>query len=153
LEIELLHPRFVGGDGRALHADAVALDGVGRVDGDLVVGGVPMLHPQVVIVELEVEIREDQLVFDQLPDDAGHLVAVEVDDGIGDFDLARRLGHRGRVSGGLARSERRRTGPAAARAVTPIDRPEGEGYRLRYCGRGAPAGRGPSVLWRKVMRP
>ena len=29
----------------------------------------------------------DQLVLDELPDDPGHLVAVELDDGILDFDL------------------------------------------------------------------
>ena len=29
----------------------------------------------------------DQLVLDELPDDAGHLVAVEIDDRIGDLDL------------------------------------------------------------------
>ena len=34
---------------------------------------------------VEVEIGEDQLVLDRLPDDAGHLVAVEIDDRVGDF--------------------------------------------------------------------
>jgi hypothetical protein len=29
----------------------------------------------------------DQLVLDELPDDAGHLIAVELDDRIGDLDL------------------------------------------------------------------
>lgn len=38
LEVELLDPRLVGGDGRALDADAVLLDRLGGVDGDLVVG-------------------------------------------------------------------------------------------------------------------
>ena len=42
---------------------------------------------EVEIDQLEVEIGKDQLVLDQLPDDAGHLVAVELDDGIGDLDL------------------------------------------------------------------
>src|SRR5690606_38760502 len=37
LETELLHPRLIGGDGRALHAHAVPLDPMGGVDGDLVV--------------------------------------------------------------------------------------------------------------------
>ena len=38
-------------------------------------------------MQVEVEIGEDQLVLDELPDDAGHLVAVEVDDRVCDFDL------------------------------------------------------------------
>ena len=46
-----------------------------------------MLHPQVVIVQINVQIGEDQLVLDPFPDDAGHLVPVEVYDRVGDFDL------------------------------------------------------------------
>ena len=68
---------FVRGDGGAFDADAVLLDGVGRVDRHLIVGGVAVLHAQVVIFELEVEIGVDQLVLDDLPDDAGHLVPIE----------------------------------------------------------------------------
>jgi hypothetical protein len=34
-------------------------------------------------IQVDVEIGQDQLVLDELPDDAGHLVAVEFDDGIG----------------------------------------------------------------------
>ncbi len=43
LEVELLHARFVRRDGGALDADAVLLDGVGRIDGDLVAGLVAVL--------------------------------------------------------------------------------------------------------------
>ncbi len=63
------------------------LDGVGRVDRHLVVGRVAVLDAEVVILEVDVEIGVDQLVLDELPDDAGHLVAVELDDGIGHLDL------------------------------------------------------------------
>jgi hypothetical protein len=38
LQAEFLDARFVGRDGRAFDADAVLLDGVGGIDGDLVVG-------------------------------------------------------------------------------------------------------------------
>ncbi|MNW70312.1 hypothetical protein D3C74_495730 [compost metagenome] len=60
---------------------------MGRVDRDLIVGGVAAFHAQVVVVELQVQIREDQLVLDHLPDDPGHFVAVDVHDGVGDLDL------------------------------------------------------------------
>ena len=86
LQAEFLHPGLVGGDGGAFDADAVLLDGAGCVDRHLVVRGVAVLHAQVVIVELDVQKGEDQLVLDHLPDDAGHLVAVDVHDGIGDLD-------------------------------------------------------------------
>src|SRR5690606_12921027 len=87
LQAEFGDARLVRGDGGALHADAVLLDGVGRVDRDLIVGGVTAFHAEVVVVELEVQIGEDQLVLDHLPDDPGHFVAVDVHDGIGDLDL------------------------------------------------------------------
>ena len=38
-------------------------------------------------MQIDVEIGADQLVLDQLPDDAGHLVAVEFDDGICNLDF------------------------------------------------------------------
>jgi hypothetical protein len=82
------------GDGGAFDADAGRLDGVRRVDRHLVVGRVAMLDRKVEILEFDVEIRVDELVADELPDDAGHLVAVELDDGVLHFDL----GHR-RLSG------------------------------------------------------
>jgi len=52
-----------------------------------------LMPPQVVVVDLEIQEGEDQLVLDQLPDDAGHLVPVEIHDRVGDFDL----GHEGRT--------------------------------------------------------
>ena len=50
--------------------------------------GVAVLDTEVEIDELDVEIRKDQLLFDRFPDDPGHLVAIELDDRIGDFDLS-----------------------------------------------------------------
>src|SRR3546814_6515000 len=36
---------------------------------------------------VDVQVRQDQLFLDELPDDAGHLVAVELDNRILDLDL------------------------------------------------------------------
>ena len=87
LEVEFLHAGFVRRDGRAFDADAVLLDGIGGIDGHLVVGGVAVFDRKVIIVDVEVEIGEDQLVLDELPDDAGHLVAVEIGDRVCYLDL------------------------------------------------------------------
>ena len=87
LEVELLDAGLVGGDGRAFDAHAVLLDGVGGVDGDLVVGLVAVLDAEVVVVQVDVEVRQDQHLFDHLPDDASHLVTIEVYDRAFDFDL------------------------------------------------------------------
>src|SRR5262249_22672546 len=87
LQPELDHPGLVRGDGRALDADAVPLNGVGRVDGHLVPGGVAVLDGQVEMLQLDIEVGQDQLFADLLPDDPGHLVAVELDDRVGYLDL------------------------------------------------------------------
>ena len=42
---------------------------------------------EVVVLEVDIEIGMDQLVLDELPDDAGHLIAVQLDDGAGHLDL------------------------------------------------------------------
>jgi hypothetical protein len=71
--------------------------------------------PEVVILQVDIQIGVDQLVLDVLPDDAGHLIAVELDDGIGDLDLRHRREPRFRVGrldlpaeGGRGRQARRR---------------------------------------------
>ena len=87
LEAEFLDALLVWRDRGAFDADADLLDGVGRVDGHLVVGGVTVLDAEVEIHQVDVEIGVDQLILDELPDDAGHLVAVELDDWIVHLDL------------------------------------------------------------------
>ena len=91
LEAELLDPGLVGGDRRALDPDAVLLDRVRRIDRDLVVGRVAAFDAEVVVLEVDVEVRKDQLILDERPDDPGHLVAVEFDYRIVDFDLRQGL--------------------------------------------------------------
>ena len=90
-QAELLDPRLVGRDGRAFDADPVLFDGVGRIDGDLVVAGVTAFDRQVVIEEIDAQIGQDQLVLDHRPDDPGHFVAVDLDDRVFDRDLGHAL--------------------------------------------------------------
>jgi len=60
---------------------------VGGFDGDLVVGLVAIFDAEVVILQLDVEVRRISFFFDELPNDPGHLVAVEVDHRSLNFDL------------------------------------------------------------------
>ncbi len=48
---------------------------------------VAVLDAEVVVFQVDVEIGQDQLLLDERPDDAGHLVAVEFDDRVLDLDL------------------------------------------------------------------
>src|SRR5215469_12698538 len=65
LQPELGHPGLVRGDGGALDPHAIALDGVCRVHGDLVIGRVPMGDGQVVVLQVYVQVGQDQLVLDE----------------------------------------------------------------------------------------
>ena len=58
---------------------------------NLVVGAVAVLDAQIVILQIDVEIGKDQLFLDEVPDDAGRLVAVELDDWVFDLDLVHAL--------------------------------------------------------------
>lgn len=70
LEPKLLDARLVRRDRRALDADAVLEDGVGRVNRHLVVGRVAVRQAEVVVLDGEVEVGEDELLLDLRPDDA-----------------------------------------------------------------------------------
>src|SRR5665647_2209484 len=72
-------------------AHAVLGDRVGGVDRHLVSCGVAVLDAQVVVLKVDVEVRKDQAVLDELPDDPRHLVAVELDDRTLHLDLAHRF--------------------------------------------------------------
>ena len=67
---------LIRGDGCALHPDAVLGDGIGGFHRYLVVGGVSIADAEVVVVELDVQVGQDQLVLDHVPDDPCHLIAI-----------------------------------------------------------------------------
>ena len=93
----------------------------GRVDRDLVVGPVARLDAEVEVLQVDVEIRKDQRLADLLPDDARHLVAVHLDDGVLHLDLRSRAAPCGcsRNEAIIARRSaaayRRTAAPASAR--------------------------------------
>mmetsp|Transcript_97975 Transcript_97975/g.299469 ORF Transcript_97975/g.299469 Transcript_97975/m.299469 type:complete len:309 (-) Transcript_97975:566-1492(-) len=76
LQIELQHARLVRGDGGALDAHVVQPDRLGSVERDVVLRLIPVRDAQIVIIQLHVEERENQFLFDHLPYDSRHLVAI-----------------------------------------------------------------------------
>jgi len=91
LQIEFLDTRLIWSNGSAFDTDRVLLNSFGSIESDLVVRLVTVLEAQIVILEINVEVGEDELVLDVLPDNTGHLVAVELDDGVLDLDLLRHV--------------------------------------------------------------
>lgn len=87
LEVEFLDSLFIGSNGGTLDADRVFLDSLGSIDGDLVVSLVTVGKAEIVVFEVNVEVWVDELVLDVLPDDSGHLIAIELDNRVLDLDL------------------------------------------------------------------
>ena len=88
LEVELGDASLVRRDRGALDADLAGLDGVSGVDGHLIVCGVTVLHAEIEVLDVEIQVRVNQLVLDQLPDDSGHLITVELGNGLGHCNLS-----------------------------------------------------------------
>lgn len=55
------HPLLVGGDGRALDADVVALNGMGGFDGNTIVSRVTILQAQVVVFAVNIDVGKHEL--------------------------------------------------------------------------------------------
>ena len=80
LQTEFFDTRLVRSDGGAFDADTVFLDSVRCIDRPLVVGGIAVLDRQVVVAQVDVQVRVDEAIFDELPDDPCHFIAVKFDD-------------------------------------------------------------------------
>ena len=87
-EVEFLDPLFIGGDGGTFHADPMFKDGMGRIDGDLIVGLIAFFDAEIVISQVNIQIGQDQFVLDPCPDYAGHFIAVELDNRIFYFNFS-----------------------------------------------------------------
>ena len=87
-QAEFLNPFLIWCDGGAFNADAVFLDRLGAIDGDLIVGLVPLFNAQIVVFQVNVQIRQYQFLFDKGPNDPCHFIAVEFDDRCFHFYLA-----------------------------------------------------------------
>ncbi len=77
LEVELLNAGLIGGDGGTLDTDVVLLDGLGSLKGNLVVSSITVLDGKIVVLDVDIKVRKDELVLDGLPDDASHFVTCD----------------------------------------------------------------------------
>ena len=61
LQVEFLDTTLVGSNGSALDTDRVLLDSLGSVDSDLVVGLISVRQSQVVVLEVDIQVRVNEL--------------------------------------------------------------------------------------------
>ena len=60
---------------------------MGRINGHLIAGGITVFNREIVIFQVDVEIGVDEFFADIVPDDAGHLIAVEFNNRIFNLDF------------------------------------------------------------------
>mmetsp|Transcript_9098 Transcript_9098/g.27285 ORF Transcript_9098/g.27285 Transcript_9098/m.27285 type:complete len:225 (-) Transcript_9098:13-687(-) len=85
----LVHKSLVDLHRGALDTDLAPLDGRRRFECHCVLGLDAVLDGQVEVLHWQVHIREDQLLLDELPNSAGRLVAIELDDRVAHVDFVR----------------------------------------------------------------
>ena len=61
LQLELLHSRLIRSDRRTLDAHTVLLDRLRRIERDLVVGLITVRQAQVVVLDVELKVRQNEL--------------------------------------------------------------------------------------------
>ena len=68
-----------------------------RINCDLVICLISVFHTKVVVVKRDVKVWQNQPLFNELPDDSGHFVTVEFDNGVSNFDLGHDVAFRALV--------------------------------------------------------
>mmetsp|Transcript_23346 Transcript_23346/g.41461 ORF Transcript_23346/g.41461 Transcript_23346/m.41461 type:complete len:385 (+) Transcript_23346:275-1429(+) len=90
LQVELNNAGFIRGDGGALDTNIVLLNGLSSIKGDLIVGSIPIRKTKIVVENVQVQVGKDELFLNHGPDDPGHLIAVEINDRVGNLNLSER---------------------------------------------------------------
>ena len=93
-EVIFVHARGIGCDGGTLYGNTKALGRLGGIDRHLVACALALREAKVIVLGLEVHERLDELVLNELPDDAGHLVAVHLDQRRPHLDLCHNTSRR-----------------------------------------------------------
>ena len=85
LQAEFFDARFVWCNCGAFYTDAEFADGVGGINGDLIIGLVAIFHAKVIIFQVDIKIWQNESFTNPFPDDPCHFVAIKLDNGV--FDL------------------------------------------------------------------
>jgi hypothetical protein len=99
LEAEFGDPRLIRRDRGTLYADTVLGDRIGRIDRHLVIGLIAIFDAEVIVFQIDVQIRKDQFFLDESPNNAGHLVPVQLYNRGLDLDFCHHI-----LTGGTSRA-------------------------------------------------
>ncbi len=87
LQIKLLNSRLIRRNSRTLNAHRVLLNRLRAINRNPIIRLIPILQSQIIVLEIDIQIRVDEFILNILPDDPRHLVAVELHYGVLDLDL------------------------------------------------------------------
>src|SRR6476661_942154 len=87
-KVKFLNTCLIGSYSSAFDADLVFFNGLGGINSHLVVGLITVLDTKVVVFNIHVQVRKDQLVFNKFPDDPRHLVPIQLYNRVSYFYLA-----------------------------------------------------------------
>lgn len=86
-KIKFLDSGFIRSDSCAFDTDFTFFDGVGCINGDLVIGSISMLDTKIKVFDVKIQEWEDKLILDGFPDNSGHFITVKLGNRVFDFDF------------------------------------------------------------------
>ena len=76
MQIIFLDSGGIGGDSGTLDCYAKPFGRFRSLDCDLIVGLIPLLQAEIVVLRLQINVRKKKVILDHLPDDTCHLISV-----------------------------------------------------------------------------
>ena len=76
-QVKFLYSFFIRGNCRTLYSNAILLNCIGSIYGNLVIGFIAVFNAKVIIFYIQLQVRKYQFVFYKTPDDSCHLVAIQ----------------------------------------------------------------------------
>mmetsp|Transcript_18496 Transcript_18496/g.13296 ORF Transcript_18496/g.13296 Transcript_18496/m.13296 type:complete len:332 (+) Transcript_18496:516-1511(+) len=89
LKLELFNTTLIRSNSGTFDTNLMLLDGVSGIDGDLIVGLITRGDTQVIVLGLKIKIRIDMSLLDPVPDDTGHLITIDINDGLCNLNLGK----------------------------------------------------------------
>ena len=61
-----------------------------EINGNLVIGFITVFHAQIVVFDINVQIRSYQFILNEFPDNSSHFIAIQFDNGVCNFNFVHR---------------------------------------------------------------
>ena len=87
-QIILAHTGGIGGNRSALHRHLIFFCGICGINGHLIIRLIAVFQSKIIILGIQLNKRFQQMFFDHLPEDPGHLVSVHLYDGRGHLNFS-----------------------------------------------------------------